>query len=130
ANHVPEADAVTVARIKGAGAVVFGKTNVPTLASDVQTYNPIFGTTNNPWDVARTPGGSSGGAAAAVAAGLTGGEIGSDIGGSIRTPSGWCGVFGHQATRGIIPGRGHIPPAPGSLGEVDLGVFGPLGRSA
>jgi amidase len=65
-----------------------------------------------------------------VAAGLTGGEIGSDIGGSIRTPSGWCGVFGHKATWGIIPGRGHIPPTPGSLGEVDLGVFGPIGRSA
>jgi amidase len=130
AKHVPEADAVAVARIKGAGAVVFGKTNVPTLASDVQTYNPIFGTTNNPWNVERTPGGSSGGAAAAMAAGLTGGEIGSDIGGSIRTPSGWCGIFGHKTTWGLIPGRGHIPPAPGALGAVDLNVLGPLGRSA
>ncbi len=130
ADHVPLADAIAVARLRAAGAVVVGKTNVPTLASDAQTYNPIFGTTNKPWDTTRTPGGSSGGAAAAVAAGLTGGDIGSDIGGSIRTPSGWCGVYGHKPTWGIIPGRGHIPMAPGSLAEVDLGVFGPIGRAA
>lgn len=129
-GHVPATDAVTVARLRAAGAVVFGKTNVPTLASDVQTYNPIFGTTSNPWDVARTPGGSSGGAAAAIAAGLTGGDIGSDIGGSIRTPANWCGIFGHKTTWGIIPGRGHIPPAPGALADTDLNVHGPLGRSA
>jgi amidase len=128
ATHVPETDAIAVARLRAAGAVIFGKTNVPTLASDVQTYNPIFGTTANPWDDKRTPGGSSGGAAAALAAGLTGGEIGSDIGGSIRTPSSWCGLFGHKPTWGIVPGRGHIPGPPGTLGEVDLGVFGPLGR--
>ncbi len=128
ADHVPKEDATTVARLRAAGAVVFGKTNVPTLASDAQTYNPIFDTTNNPWDTTRTPGGSSGGAAAAIAAGLSGGEIGSDIGGSIRTPSGWCGVFGHKATWGIIPGRGHIPGPPGTLAECDLGVFGPIGR--
>ncbi len=130
ADHVPTADAHVVARVRAAGAVVFGKTNVPTLASDVQSYNPIFGTTNNPWDVARTPGGSSGGAAAAIAAGLTGGEIGSDIGGSIRTPSGWCGVYGHKPTWGIVCGRGHIPGPPGTLADVDLGVFGPIGRAA
>jgi amidase len=130
AEHVPAEDAVSVARLRAAGAIVFGKTNVPTLASDVQTYNPIFGTTNNPWDTARVPGGSSGGAAAAVAAGLTGGEIGSDIGGSIRTPSGWCGVYGHKPTWGIVSGRGHIPGPPGTLAECDLGVYGPIGRAA
>jgi amidase len=130
AGHVPAADAEAVGRLRAAGAVVFGKTNVPTLASDLQSYNPIFGTTNNPWDRRRTPGGSSGGAAAALAAGLTGGEIGSDIGGSIRTPSGWCGIYGHKPSWGIVPGRGHIPGPPGTLAETDLGVYGPLGRSA
>jgi amidase len=130
AHHVPERDAVVVARLRAAGAVVFGKTNVPTLTSDVQSYNPIFGTTNNPWDASRTPGGSSGGAAAALAAGLAGGDVGSDIGGSIRTPAGWCGIFGHKPTWGVVPGRGHIPGPPGTLAEVDLGVYGPLGRSA
>jgi amidase len=130
ASHVPATDATTVARLRAAGAVVFGKTNVPTLVSDVQTYNPIFGTTQNPWDPARTPGGSSGGAAAALAAGLTGGELGSDIGGSIRTPSGWCGIFGHKPTWGIVPGRGHVSGPPGALAEFDLQVYGPLGRSA
>jgi amidase len=129
-DHVPSTDAIAVERLRNAGAVIFGKTNVPTLASDVQSYNPIFGVTNNPWDVARTPGGSSGGAAAAISAGLTGGDIGSDIGGSIRTPSGWCGIFGHKTTFGIIPGRGHIPGPPGALADPDLGVFGPMGRSA
>ncbi|HXJ34419.1 MAG TPA: amidase [Candidatus Eisenbacteria bacterium] len=128
ATHVPERDAEAVARLRAAGAVIFGKTNVPTLASDVQTFNPIFGTTNNPWNVGRTPGGSSGGAAAALAAGLTGFELGSDIGGSIRTPAGWCGVYGHKPTWGIVPGRGHIPGPPGRLAEDDLGVFGPLAR--
>jgi amidase len=130
ADHVPSTDAIVVARTRAAGGVVFGKTNVPTLASDAQTYNPIFGTTNNPWDPTRAPGGSSGGAAAAVAAGLTGGEIGSDIGGSIRTPSGWCGVYGHKPTWGIVCGRGHIPGPPGTLGETDLNVCGPIGRAA
>jgi amidase len=102
-------DSIVVARLRAAGAVIFGKTNVPTLAGDAQTYNPIFGTSNNPWDATRTPGGSSGGAAAALAAGLTGGDVGSDIGGSIRTPAGWCGIFGHKTTWGIVPGRGHNP---------------------
>jgi amidase len=130
AEHVPREDAIAVARLRAAGAVIFGKTNVPTLAADVQSHNPIFGTTNNPWDATRTSGGSSGGAAAAVAAGLAGGDIGSDIGGSIRTPSGWCGIFGHKTSWGIVPGRGHIPGPPGTLAEYDLGVFGPLGRAA
>jgi amidase len=129
-DYVPTANAVAVERLVRAGAVVFGKTNVPTLTSDVQTYNPIFGVTPNPWDASRSPGGSSGGAAVALATGLTAFELGSDIGGSIRTPSTWCGTYGHKPTFGVVPGRGHIPPLPGSLGETDLDVFGPMGRAA
>lgn len=129
-EHVPSHDAVAVARLRAAGAVVFGKTNTPTMAADVQTFNPIFGVTNNPWDVSRSPGGSSGGAAAAVAAGLTGLELGSDIGGSIRTPAHYCGVYGHKSSYGIVPIRGHIPGPPGSLSGADIGIAGPLARSA
>lgn len=130
ADRVPAADAPAVRRLVDAGAVVFGKSNAPLMAGDWQTYNAVFGTTNNPWDTARAPGGSSGGAAAAVAAGLTAAELGSDIGGSIRVPSHWCGVYGHKPSYGIIPTRGHIPGPPGTLTEVDLAVLGPLGRSA
>jgi amidase len=130
ADHVPATDAVIVERTVAAGAIVFGKTNLPTLAADLQSTNPLFGTTNNPWNLERTPGGSSGGSAAALAAGLTSFEIGSDIGGSIRTPSNWCGVYGHKPSHGIIPGRGHIPGPPGTLAEVDLGMNGPMARSA
>jgi len=130
ADHVPHDDAVAVARLRMAGAIVFGKTNTPALAADVQTYNPLFGTTVNPWDRSRTPGGSSGGAAAALAAGLTGGDVGSDIGGSIRTPSNWCGIYGHKPSYGLVPQRGHVPGPPGTLADADLNVVGPLGRSA
>jgi len=128
-DHVPAADATAVARLRAAGVVVFGKTNVPSLAADWQTYNALFGTTNNPWDLTRTPGGSSGGAAAAVAAGLTALEVGSDIGGSIRVPAHWTGVCGHKPTHGIVPQRGHLPGPPGTLAEPDLNVCGPLARS-
>ncbi len=130
ASHVPATNAVVAQRLLDAGAVIFGKTNTPVLAGDGQAYNAIFGTTNNPWDPARTPGGSSGGSAAALAAGLTGLEIGSDIGGSIRAPAHWCGVYGIKPTHGIIPGRGHIPGPPGTLSEPDLAVVGPMGRAA
>ena len=130
AEHVPSASATAVERLIQAGAIVFGKTNVPVLAADWQSTNPIFGTTNNPWDVARTPGGSSGGSAATLAAGLAGLEIGSDIGGSIRIPAHFCGLYGHKPTHGIIPLKGHIPGPPGTLGEPDLAVLGPLARSA
>jgi len=130
AEHVPATDAIAVGRLLAAGAVVFGKTNAPTWAMDVQTYNPIFGTTSNPWDATRSPGGSSGGAAAALAAGLTGLELGSDIGGSIRNPAHYCGVYGHKPSYGIVPARGHMPPPPGALADPDIGVIGPLGRSA
>jgi amidase len=127
-DHVPQRDAETVRRLRNAGAVIFGKTNTPTLAGDWQTFNPIFGTTNNPWDTTRTTGGSSGGAAAAVASGLTALELGSDIAGSIRVPSAWCGICGHKPSWGVVPQSGHLPPAPGALADTDLGVMGPLAR--
>jgi amidase len=127
-DHVPERDAEAVRRLRSAGAVIFGKTNTPTLAGDWQTYNPIFGTTNNPWDTTRTTGGSSGGAAAAVATGMTALELGSDIAGSIRVPSNWCGICGHKPSWGIVPQRGHLPPTAGALADTDLGVMGPMAR--
>ncbi|MGA2551533.1 MAG: amidase [Burkholderiaceae bacterium] len=130
AEHVPKTDAVAIERLRQAGAVIFGKTNTPTMAMDLQSYNPIFGTTNNPWDLARSPGGSSGGSAAALAADLTPLELGSDIGGSIRTPAHFCGVFGHKPSFGLIPARGHIPGPPGSLQSADIAVLGPLARDA
>ncbi|MDQ4065881.1 MAG: amidase family protein, partial [Actinomycetota bacterium] len=95
-----------------------------------QTYNELFGTTNNPWDVTRSPGGSSGGAAVAVATGMTGFELGSDIANSIRGPASHCGIYGHKSTYGIVPYRGHIPPPPGWLSTRDITVVGPMGRSA
>jgi len=130
AQHVPAADAPAVARLRGAGAVIFGKTNTPMMAMDIQSYNDVYGTTNNPWNLERTSGGSSGGACAALATGLTALELGSDIGGSIRTPAGYCGVYGHKSSYGVVPQRGHIPGPPGALGVPDLNVAGPLARSA
>jgi amidase len=130
ADHVPDEDAVAVARLRAAGAIVFGKTNTPAMAMDWQTYNDVFGTTCNPWDADRAPGGSSGGSAAAVAAGLSALELGSDIGGSIRIPAHCCGVFGHKPSWGLIPLRGFIPGPPGCLADHDINVLGPLARSA
>jgi amidase len=121
-------DAEVVARVRREDAVIWGKTNTPARSADCQTFNAIHGTTNNPWDLARTPGGSSGGAAAALAAGITALEIGSDIGGSLRVPASFCGVFAHKPTWGLVPLHGHWPP--GSNPDVDLGVAGPLARSA
>jgi amidase len=129
ARHVPRTDAVAVARLKAAGAIIFGKSNTPMYAGDWQTYNDVYGRTNNPWDLSRTAGGSSGGAAAAVAAGLAPLELGSDIGGSIRNPSHYNGVYGHKPSWGIVPVRGHIPGPPGSLVQPDVGVAGPIARS-
>lgn len=129
-EHRAVVNAPAAQRLLDAGAVVFGKTNLPIYAGDFQSYNELFGTTNNPWDAARTPGGSSGGSAAALAAGLTGFELGSDIGGSIRNPSHFCGVYGLKPSWGVVPSRGHIPGPPGTLAVSDLGVLGPLGRSA
>jgi amidase len=128
ATYVPQADAVAVARLRAAGAIIFGKTNTPLFAGDIQTYNDVYGRTNNPWDTTRTAGGSSGGAAAALAAGLTPMEFGSDIGGSIRNPAHYNGVFGLKPSWGIVPVRGHIPGPPGSLVDYDVGVAGPLAR--
>ena len=129
-NHVPTTDAPAVARLKSAGAIVFGKTNAPRWSGDLQTFNDLFGTTNNPWDHARTPGGSSGGAAASVAAGLTSFELGTDIGGSVRIPSHFCGVFGHKPSFGIVPQRGYLDRVGGGLIDADINVFGPMARSA
>ncbi len=127
-DNVASKDALSVERLKNAGAVIFGKTNVPYNLADFQSYNEIYGTTNNPWDLTRSPGGSSGGSAAALASGMTGFETGSDIGGSIRNPAHFCGVFGHKPTWGLLPPRGHA--APNVLAQSDLTVIGPLGRSA
>lgn len=133
-DFIPERNAVVVQPLIDAGAVIFGKTNVPLFAMDFQTFNDVYGQTNNPWDVTRTPGGSSGGAAAALAAGLTGLEIGSDIGGSIRCPAHYCGVYGHKSTHGIISMHGQAPVPgvfPGDYSiEPDIAVAGPLARSA
>ena len=129
-NHVPSENAVAVQRVIDAGAIILGKTNVPLYAGDIQTFNAVYGRTNNPWDLTRTVGGSSGGSAASLAAGFVPLEIGSDIGGSIRTPANYCGVYGHKSSHGIVPGRGHIPGPPGTKSEPDLGVMGPLARTA
>ncbi|MXP41145.1 amidase [Altererythrobacter soli] len=129
-DHRPDQDADAVARLRGAGVNVFGKTNLPAGASDWQSFNPIYGISRNPWNPDRTVGGSSGGAAGAVAAGFTSFELGSDIGGSIRIPSHFCGVFGHKPTYGLVSTRGQIPPPPGALSQPELGVAGPIARSA
>lgn len=130
-SYVPDQDAIVVARLKEAGAIVIGKTNTPEFAGDLQTYNDVAGTTNNPWDLTRTPGGSTGGGAAALAAGFGFLEVGSDIGGSIRVPAAFCGVYGHKPTLNIVPLEGHVPPAPQALlGPEILPVAGPLARSA
>lgn len=127
-DNVATSDALAIQRLGQAGANVFGKTNVPIRLADFQSYNEIYGTTGNPWDVSRTPGGSSGGSAAALAAGLTGLDYGSDIGGSIRNPAHFCGVFGHKPTWGLVPPRGHA--LGGVLTPTDISVIGPLARSA
>lgn len=123
-------DADLVAKLRAAGAVIWGKTNVPLMLGDLQTYNSVYGTTNNPHDPTRTPGGSSGGAAAALASGITPLELGSDIGGSLRHPANWCGVYALKPTWGTLSMRGHIPPPPGRFVEYDLGVGGPMARTA
>jgi amidase len=128
-DHVPERDADVVAAVRRAGAVVFGKTNVPRWSGDLQTYNEVFGTTNNPWDTTRVPGGSSGGAATSVALGFTGFELGTDIGGSIRLPSAYCGVVGHKPSFGLVPCGGYIDRVDYGSTEPDINVHGPIARS-
>ncbi len=127
-KNVATSDAQTVSRMKAAGAHYLGKTNVPLSLADFQSYNDIYGTTRNPWNPERTPGGSSGGSAAALAAGLTALENGSDIGGSIRNPAHFCGVYGHKPTWGVVPDQGHA--LPGMSAPPDIAVCGPLARSA
>ncbi len=127
-GNIAKRDALAVQRLKSAGAIVFGKTNVPAYTADWQTFNPLFGTTNNPWDLLRTPGGSSGGSAAALAAGLSGLELGSDIAASIRNPAHYCGVYGHKPTWGVCSPQGHAYP--GALQPGDIVAIGPLARSA
>jgi amidase len=124
--------AIAVERLESAGAIVVGKTNVPVMLGDWQTFNPIYGSTNNPWDVRRTPGGSTGGGAAAVAAGLGSLTIGSDLAGSIRIPAHFCGVYGHKPTLDLVNMAGFQPgPWDGSPSyPMDLSVVGPLARSA
>jgi amidase len=127
AEAIPTHSAVIVERLLAAGAILFGKTNVPINALDWQSYNAIYGTTRNPWDLERTPGGSSGGSSAALAAGLVPLELGSDAGGSIRFPAHFCGVYGHKPSPGIVPVAGNERGA--SLLDNDLVVSGPLART-
>ncbi|MEW6440954.1 MAG: amidase family protein [bacterium] len=129
-EYLPKTDATPVARLRQAGAIILGKTNMPELAMDLQSNSPLFGPARNPWDATRTPGGSTGGGAAAVAAGFSPLELGSDIGGSIRIPSHFCGVLGCKPTEHLVSSAGHIPELPGQLRTTrHLGVFGPLARS-
>ena len=127
-DNIADTDSAVVEKYRAAGAVVFGKTNVPFMLADWQSFNSIYGTCNNPWNLTRTPGGSSGGSGAALAAGLTGLDAGSDIGASIRNPAHYCGVFGHKPTWGIVSGRGQA--LPGDHAPTDIAVVGPLARSA
>jgi len=129
-HNIATRNAVTVQRLLDAGAVIYGKTNVPVALADWQSFNPVYGTSNNPWDLARSPGGSSGGAAAALAAGLSALELGSDIGSSIRNPAHYCGVWGHKPTWGVVPLAGHELPGDECADATDIGVAGPLARSA
>ncbi|WP_369639848.1 amidase, partial [Nocardia sp. JMUB6875] len=130
-DFVPAEDALQVSRLKAAGAVILGKTNVPLGLQDIQSFNEIHGTTNNPWDHTRTSGGSSGGSAAALACGFGALSIGSDLAGSLRTPAHFCGIYAHKPTVGLVATRGMIaPPAPALPTELDLAVAGPMARTA
>jgi amidase len=128
-EFIAEEDALAVTRLKGAGAVILGKTNVPLGLGDWQSYNDIHGVTHNPWDRTRTPGGSSGGSSAALAAGFGPLSLGSDIGGSLRVPAHFCGICAHKPTHGLVASRGHVPPGlPAWPGTADLAVIGPMAR--
>ncbi len=130
ANNIAQADAPLTARLRAAGAVIMGKTNVPPYAGDWQSSNKLFGRTRNPWNLERSPGGSSGGSSAALAAGLTPLEFGSDIGGSIRVPAAFCGVFGHKPSETAVPRSGHFPGSPLPNPASSMAVLGPLARAA
>src|SRR5471032_3249510 len=126
-NYVPKTNSLVAQRMIDAGVTLFGKTNVPLNLADWQSYNEIYGSTNNPWDLGRTPGGSSGSSRAALAAGLTGIDAGSDIGASIRNPAHYCGVYGHKPTYGVVSYKGHTRD---SVSVGDITVVGPLARGA
>ncbi len=127
-ENIAAADALAVARLKAAGAVILGKTNVPVMLADWQSYNPIYGITSNPWDLARSPGGSSGGSAAALAAGFSALDAGSDIGASLRDPAHYCGIYAHKPSYGICSPRGHS--LNGNFAPADISCIGPMARSA
>ncbi|MDH3294475.1 MAG: amidase family protein, partial [Acidimicrobiia bacterium] len=128
-DHVADRHADSVGNLIKAGAIVYGKTNLPIYGGDVQSFNEVFGVSNNPWDPDRAVGGSSGGSAGALAAGFTPLEVGSDIAGSIRNPAAMCGVVGHKSSYGIVSGRGQIPGPPGTFTEADIAVVGPMART-
>jgi amidase len=128
-DHVPADDSTVAARLKAAGGILLGKTNVAAMLADYQTHNPIFGRTNNPWNIERTPGGSSGGAAAALTAGLTPFDIGTDLSGSIRIPAHFCGAFGLKPTEKRVPLTGLIPGLPPPRSVRVMSCIGPLARS-
>ncbi len=127
-DFVPDRDADPVARYKDAGAIVYAKTNLPIWAGDLQSYNKVYGTTANPYDIECTPVVSSGGSGASLAAGYTPLELGSDIGGSIRIPCHWSGVCGHKPSYGVVSALGQIPGMPGTLSQADIAVAGPMAR--
>jgi amidase len=128
AHNIAKSDALAIERLKAAGAVIIGKTNVPVMLADWQSFNPIYGTTNNPFDLTRSPGGSSGGSAASLAAGFAALEAGSDIGASLRDPAHYCGIYAHKPSYGIIPPRGHS--LGGNLAAADISCIGPMARAA
>ncbi len=130
ADYIPREDSTVTARLKAAGGILIGKTNVPVMLADYQTNNPIFGRTNNPWNIARTPGGSSGGAAAALAAGMTPFEIGTDLSASIRIPAHFCGLFGLKPTENRVPLTGLIPGLPSPRPIRIMSCIGPMARTA
>jgi len=128
-SNIAQSDSIVVQRLKKAGAVILGKTNIPPDLADWQSNNPVYGRTNNPHNLGRTPGGSSGGGAAAVASGMVPCEFGSDIGGSIRVPAHYCGIWGHKPTFDVINLDGHLYPGTDGASPA-LAVCGPLARSA
>jgi amidase len=128
AHNIATSDALAIERLKAAGAVIMGKTNVPVMLADWQSSNPIYGTTNNPFDLTRSPGGSSGGSAASLAAGFAALDAGSDIGASLRDPAHYCGIYAHKPSYGIIPPRGHS--LANNFAPADISCIGPMARSA